>query len=226
MKVCVIIPAYNEEAAIAKVVGLVPAHAVDEVIVVDNGSTDATAAVARSAGARVVSEPLRGYGAACHAGLMASGRVDVVAYLDGDASDDPAQLPLLLAPIAQDRADFVLGSRLAGALDPDAMPGHARLGNRFVAQLMRRFYRLHITDIGSFKAIRKELLLSLGMEQMSYGWPVEMLVKSAKRGARIMEVPITYRRRIGVSKVSGTLKGSVLAACYMLWIPLLYWVKD
>ena len=226
MKVCVIIPAYNEEAAIGKVVGLVPAHSVDEVIVVDNGSTDATAEIARRAGARVVSEPLRGYGAACHAGLMACGRVDVVAFLDGDASDNPAQLPLLLAPIAQGQADFVLGSRLAGALDPNAMPGHARLGNRFVAQLMRRFYRLCITDIGSFKAIRKELLLSLGMEQMSYGWPVEMLVKSAKRSARIIEVPISYRRRIGVSKVSGTLKGSVLAAYYMLWIPLVYLVKD
>jgi glycosyltransferase involved in cell wall biosynthesis len=223
MKVFVVIPAYDEEAAIGKVVQRVPRHLVQEVIVVDNGSTDATATAAQRAGARVVTEPLRGYGAACRAGLKACGPADVVVFLDGDTSDDPAELPRLLRPIKEDRADLVIGSRLAGSsFDPEAMPHHARLGNRFTAGLLNRVYRLHLTDIGSFRAIRAKLLLSLQMEQMTYGWPVEMLVKAARHGARIVEVPVSYRRRIGVSKVSGTLRGSVLAAYYMLWLPLFY----
>ncbi|RJQ74316.1 MAG: glycosyltransferase family 2 protein [Desulfobacteraceae bacterium] len=223
MKVSVIIPAYNEEAAIGSVVRAVPRHLVQEVIVVDNGSTDATAAEAQSAGARIVREPFKGYGAACRAGLKACGTADVVVFLDGDTSDDPAELPLVLKPIEEGLADFVIGSRLAGAfLDPNSMPCHARMGNRFVALLLNRAYGLRITDIGSFRALRAQLLLSLQMEQMTYGWPVEMLVKAAQRGARIAEVPVSYRRRIGVSKVSGTIRGSVLAAYYMLWLPLFY----
>ena len=226
MKVSVIIPAYNEAEAIGKVVKSVPMHLVEEVIVVDNGSTDETAARARIAGARVVSEPRRGYGAACRAGLMAVDNVDVVAFLDGDDSDDPAELPLLLSAIENDHADFVIGTRLPISLDPEAMPFHARLGNRLIARFMSRAYGLRITDIGSFKAVRKDLLMALEMEQMSCGWPVEMLVKSAKSGARIVEVPVSYRKRIGVSKVSGTVRGSVLAAYYMLWLPLRYLFKD
>jgi len=226
MKVSVIIPAYNEEQAIAAVVRRVPADLVHEVIVVDNGSSDATAARARGAGARVVAEPRLGYGAACSAGLMASAATDVVVFLDGDTSDDAAELPRLLAPIAANQADFVIGTRLAGAVDPRAMPPHARLGNWLIAQLMNRAYRLRISDVGSFKAIRRDLLLSLGMQQRSFGWPAEMLVKAAKRGARIAEVPVSYGKRIGVSKVSGTLKGSILAAYYMLWLPLRYLLKE
>jgi len=226
MKVSIIIPAYNEEGAIGEVVSAIPPHLSDEAIVVDNGSTDGTAARAKEAGARVVRENRRGYGAACHAGLMAAGDADIVVYLDGDRSDDPAELPLLLSPIVNGQADFVLGSRLSGSLEPEAMPFHARLGNWLISRFMSSVYGLRITDIGSFRAIRKDLLLSLGMEQMTFGWPVEMLVKAARREARIVEVPVSYRKRIGVSKVSGTLKGSILAAYYMLWLPLRYALKD
>ncbi len=226
MKVSVIIPAYNEEGAIAGVVKGISAHAPDEIIVVDNGSTDATWTKAQEAGARVVREQRRGYGAACYAGLLAAGETDVVVFLDGDHSDDPAELPRLLWPIQDDRADFVLGSRLSGSLEAGAMPFHGRLGNRIVARFMNTVYGTTITDIGSFRAIRKGLLLSLGMEQMSFGWPVEMLVKAAKRGARICEVPVSYRKRIGESKVSGTLRGSALAAYYMVRIPIRYAIRD
>ncbi len=226
MKVSVIIPAYNEAEAIGKVLERVPLHLVDEVIVVDNGSTDETAAKAHAAGARIVSEPRRGYGAACHAGLMAAGNVDVVVFLDGDNSDDPAELPLLLTPIENGHADFVTGARLSIFFEPKAMPFHARLGNRLIARFMSSTYRLRITDLGSFKAIRKDLLMALEMGQMSCGWPVEMLVKAARAGARVVEVPVSYRKRIGVSKVSGTVRGTVLAAYYMLWLPIRYLFKD
>jgi glycosyltransferase involved in cell wall biosynthesis len=225
VKVCVIIPAYNEEEAIGKVVKAIPPHLADEAIVVDNGSTDATAARAREAGARVVTEHRRGYGAACHAGVMAAADANIVVFLDGDNSDNPTELSILLSPIVNGQADFVVGSRLSGSLEPEAMPPHARLGNWLIARFMSSVYDLRITDIGSFRAIRKDLLLSLGMEQMTFGWPVEMLVKAAKREARILEVPVSYRKRIGVSKVSGTIKGSVLAAYYMLWLPLRYALK-
>jgi hypothetical protein len=225
VKVCVIIPAYNEEGAIGGVVQAIPSHLADEAIVVDNGSTDDTAARARDAGARVVTEHRRGYGAACHAGLMAAGDADIVVFLDGDNSDDPAELFILLSPVVDGQADFVIGNRLSGSLEPGAMPLHARLGNWLIARFMSSVYDLRITDIGSFRAIRKDLLLSLGMEQMTFGWPVEMLVKAARREARILEVPVSYRKRIGVSKVSGTIKGSILAAYYMLWLPLRYALK-
>ncbi len=226
MKVSVIIPAFNEEDAIGTVVQRVPRHLVNEILVVDNGSSDATASRARQAGALVVEELRRGYGSACHAGLMATGDADVVVFMDGDNSDDPAELPFLLSPIVNGRADLVMGSRLSGSLEPESMPLQAQLGNWLIARFMRSVYKVQITDIGSFRAIRKDLLLSLGMEQMTFGWPIEMLVKAARHGAGIVEVPVNYRKRIGTSKVSGTLKGVILTACYMLWIPLRYAVKD
>lgn len=226
MRVSVVIPACNEQDAIAAVVKAVPASLVEEVIVVDNGSTDATAARAEKAGARVVKEFRRGYGAACHKGLMAVQKADVVVFLDGDNSDNPAELPLLLAPVESGQADLVIGARLSGAMEPAAMPPHARLGNRLVALFMRHAYNVKISDIGSFRAVRKDVLLSLGMEQMTFGWPVEMLVKAARRKARIVEVPVSYRKRIGTSKVSGTVRGTILTAYYMLWIPLRYAVRD
>lgn len=225
MRISVIIPALNEEEAIGSVVRSIKPDVIDEVIVVDNGSTDSTTVKAQEAGAMVIREPTRGYGAACRAGLMATTETDVVVFLDGDNSDDPRELPRLLSPIKSDGADFVLGSRLSGSLEAGAMPFHARLGNWFLAGLMNKVYGLNITDIGSFRAIRRDLLLSLGMEQMTFGWPTEMLVKAAKRGARIREVPVSYRKRIGVSKVSGTFKGSLLSAYYMLWVPVRYILK-
>lgn len=226
MKVSVVIPAFNEEEAIGGVIRGVPRGLVSEVIVVDNGSTDSTAAKAREAGAVVVQERSRGYGAACHAGLMATGSADTIVFLDGDRSDDPGDLPNLLTPIERGAADFVLGARVSESLQPGAMAPHARMGNWAVARLMNLVYGLTITDIASFRAINRDLLMSLGMKEMTYGWPVEMLVKAAKKGARIEEVPINYRKRIGKSKVSGTLKGSILAAYYMIWIPIRYMVKD
>ena len=226
MKVSVIIPAFNEEDAIGNVVQRVPTHLVNEILVVDNGSSDATAARAQQAGALVVREPRRGYGSACHAGMMAAGDADIVVFLDGDNSDDPAELPLLLSPIINGQADFVIGSRLSGSLEPGSMPFHARLGNWLIARFMRSVYKLRITDVGSFRAVRKDLLLSLGMEQMTFGWPVEMLVKAARRGAGIVDVPVSYRKRIGISKVSGTIRGTILTTYYMLWIPLRYAIKD
>jgi glycosyltransferase involved in cell wall biosynthesis len=226
MRVSVVIPAFNEEEAIGNVVSSIPPGVTNEVIVVDNGSTDLTATRAQEARAMVVKEPVRGYGAACRAGMMATGETDVVVFLDGDKSDDPKDLPHLLSPIENGAADFVLGSRLSGSREVGAMPSHARLGNWAIAGLMSRVYGIKITDIGSFRAIKRDLLLSLGMNQMTFGWPVEMLVKAAKRGARIMEVPVSYRKRIGKSKVSGTVRGSFLAAYYMLWIPLRYMIKD
>jgi glycosyltransferase involved in cell wall biosynthesis len=226
MKVTVVIPAYNEQDAISEVVRGLPPDLVHEVIVVDNGSTDATALRAAAAGARVVKEPRRGYGAACYTGLMAADEADVTVFLDGDNSDDPSELPRLLAPIENGKADLVIGSRLSGSLDPMAMPPHARLGNWLVARLMSGAYKVRITDIGSFRAVRREVLLSLCMEQMTFGWPVEMLVKAARRGVRIAEVPVSYRKRIGVSKVSGTVKGTILTAYYMLWIPLRYIIRN
>lgn len=226
MRISVVIPAFNEEEAIGQVVREIPGHLIHEVIVVDNGSTDSTSIRAQEAGARVVREPMKGYGAACQAGLNATGETDIVVFLDGDKSDDPKDLPRILSPIRNDAADFVLGSRISSPREIGAMPSHARLGNRVIAQLMRGVYGIEITDVGSFRAIRKNLLLSLGMKQMTFGWPVEMLVKAAKQGARIKEVTVSYRKRVGESKVSGTFRGSVLAAYYMLWIPLRYIIKD
>ena len=215
VNVVTIIPALNEEAAIAQVVTAVPRDIVSQVIVVDNGSTDRTADIARIAGATVVPQPERGYGAACHAGVMASEGADVLVFLDGDGSDVPQEIRLILGPIVQDRADLVIGSRLAGQREPGAMPPHALFGNWLASKVLRLLYRVRITDLGSFRAIRRAVLLDLGMQERTFGWPVEMIAKAARRGYRIVEVPVTHRRRVGRSKVAGTLKGSVLAAYHI-----------
>ena len=215
MKVVAIIPALNEEQAIAQVVTAVPRDVVSQVIVVDNGSTDRTAEVARTAGAIVVHQPDRGYGAACHAGVLASEGADVLVFLDGDRSDVPQEIRLILGPIVQGRADLVIGSRLAGQREPGAMPPHALFGNWLASKVLRALYRVRITDLGSFRAIRRTALLDLGMQERTFGWPVEMIAKASRRGYRIVEVPVSYRRRIGRSKVAGTLKGSLLAAYYI-----------
>ncbi len=226
MKTVVVIPALNEEPAIADVVGAVPQDLVDEIIVADNGSTDGTAKQAAAAGARVVQATRRGYGAACLAGARASQDADIIVFLDGDRSDDPAELSTVLQPVADDRADLVIGSRLEGRLEKGAMPLHGRVGNRLMVLLLNLLYGVAITDIGSFRAIRTRALFALEMEQMTYGWPVEMVVKAARRGLRIQSVPIRYRRRIGKSKVTGTLKGTLLASYYMFMVTMKYlWKK-
>jgi glycosyltransferase involved in cell wall biosynthesis len=222
MKISVVIPAYNEEKAIGQVVRGVPDNSVHEIIVVDNGSTDDTADQAALAGARVVHETRSGYGSACLAGAKAAGDADIIVFLDGDRSDNPAQLKEIADPVINDQADLVIGSRIKGILDPGAMPWHGRMGNRLIVSLLRMLYGLKITDIGSFRAIKAQSLFDLNMEQMTYGWPVEMVVKSARRGLRIQSVPIHYRKRIGKSKVTGTLKGTVLATYYMFFVPLKY----
>ena len=224
MKISVVIPTLNEEEAIGEVVGAVPADRVHEIIVVDNGSTDNTRKNATIAGARVVLESRRGYGAACLAGAKAAA-ADIIVFLDGDRSDDPAQLEIIAGPVIADRADLVIGSRLKGVLAKDAMPLHGRLGNRFMVSLLRLLYGVEITDIGSFRAIKAQTLFDLNMEQMTYGWPVEMVVKAARKGLRLQSVPIHYRKRIGRSKVTGTLKGTILATYYMFLVPLKYLLK-
>ena len=226
MKISVVIPAFNEEQAIGEVVRSVPSKRIHEVIVVDNASTDGTAKQASLAGARVIFEPRPGYGSACLAGVKAAADADIIVFLDGDRSDDPSQLEALVGPVEQDRADLVIGSRIKGILEKGAMPLHGRLGNRFVVLLLRLLYGANISDIGSFRAIKSQTLFGLQMEQMTYGWPVEMVVKAACRGLRIHSVPIHYRRRIGKSKVTGTIRGTILATYYMFFVPLKYLFKN
>jgi len=220
--VVAIIPARNEEGAIGKVVGALPRDLVRRVIVVDNGSTDRTADVARAAGATVVPLAQPGYGRACATGVAAAGDAEIILFLDGDYSDFPEEAPLLLAPILANEADLVIGSRLRGRREPGALPPHQLFGNWLVSGLMRLLYGVQVTDLGPFRAIRAELLASLAMEQMTYGWPSEMMVKSARRGARIAEVPVSYRKRIGRSKISGTVRGTILATYYIFGVTLRY----
>jgi len=222
VKISVVIPTLNEARAIGEVVSAVPQGRVQDIIVVDNGSTDDTAKQATLAGARVIHEPRRGYGSACLAGAKAARNSDIIVFLDGDRSDDPRQLDAIVMPVLQDQADLVIGSRIGGVLEKGAMPLHGQLGNRLIVFLLRLLYGVYITDIGSFRAIKTDDLFDLNMEQMTYGWPSEMVVKAARRGLRIQSVPINYRRRIGVSKVTGSLKGTIMATYYMFLVPLKY----
>lgn len=218
MYTAVIIPALNEAECLPRLIAAIPHLPGDQidVIVVDNGSTDATASVARDAGAQVASEPRRGYGFACSAGVAATGAVDTFVFLDGDYSSDPAEMPALLEPLRADRADLVLGSRLRGGRQAAMLP-HQRFGNWLTAVIMRRLYGLRITDLSPYRAIRADVLAALNMREMTYGYPTEMIVKAARSRARIVEVPVSHHPRLaGRSKVSGTLRGSVLAAYFIL----------
>jgi glycosyltransferase involved in cell wall biosynthesis len=222
MDVSLIIPALNEAGCIGPLLAELPAGLVQEVLVVDNGSTDDTAGAARRAGARVVSEPRRGYGFACAAGVAAA-RGDVLAFMDADASFIPGELGPLLAPILHGSADLALGTRLRGGAALGAMPPHQRFGNWLVARLITLLYRVHLTDLGPFRAVRRDLLLALDMHERTYGWPVEMIVKAARRGARIVELPVSYRPRLaGRSKVGGTVRGTILATYRILRTTLRY----
>ena len=219
MAVAVVIPALNEADNVAAVIAGLHAEAVDMVIVVDNGSTDDTAAVAAANDAIVVSEPRRGYGQACAAGSAEALRrgADVVVYIDGDQSSLPNELSQLLDPIVNGDADLVLGSRVLGTIEQGAMAPHQRFGNWLTAAIMRRLYDLTVTDLGPYRAIDANLLGALQMTEMTFGWPTEMTVKSARRGARVVEVPVTWAvRASGESKVSGTVKGSLLAGWFLL----------
>jgi glycosyltransferase involved in cell wall biosynthesis len=223
MRISVIIPALDEAGSIGELVQATLAQGVGEVIVVDNGSSDGTAGAAERAGARVVSEPRRGYGYACAAGVASIRDGDVVVFLDGDYSFMPDEMPRLLAPIREGRADLVLGSRSLGHIAPGSMPLPQRFGNWLGAFLLRLLCGAHTTDLGPYRAITRELLSVLDMRERTYGWPIEMIAKAARRHARIVEVPVSYRsRRAGKSKVSGTLRGTLLAGYHILTVVFRY----
>ncbi len=215
LRVGVVIPALNEERSIALVIADIPSW-VDQIVVADNGSTDDTAGVAETAGALVVCEPERGYGAACQTGIKHLRDVDIVVFMDGDYSDFPSEMHLLVAPIVNRAADLVIGSRVLGKAEPGALAPQQKFGNWLACWLIRRLYKVTYTDLGPFRAIRAASLSQLEMRDRNYGWTVEMQIKAARSGLSIAEVPVNYRRRIGVSKVSGTLKGSVLAGVIIL----------
>jgi len=219
VRVAVIIPAHNEAASLPRVLGAIPRGLVEEIVVVDNASTDRTAESARAGGATLLHEPRRGYGAACLRGLdhLRTRRPEVVVFLDADCSDRPEEMPLLLEPIARGEADLVIGSRLRGTRERGALLPQARLGNRVATILLRLLYGGRFTDLGPFRAIRFESLLRLGMVDRDFGWTVEMQVKALLAGLRVREVPVSYRRRVGRSKITGTLSGSVKAGVKILW---------
>ena len=216
VRVSVIIPTHNEAQAIGQVLGDLPSDLTTEVIVVDSNSSDGTPEIAAKMGARVVNEPRRGYGRACLTGLANTSNPDIVVFLDGDYSDRPSELSILLAPIIEGRADITLGSRMGGNRNTGAQPWHAVFGNRLAASLIQLLYGLKITDLGPFRAGRANVLRTLALEEPTYGWAVEMILKGAVAGFRIVEVPVSYYPRIGKSKISGTLKGTVGAAWFIL----------
>ena len=223
LSVSVIIPALDEEDAIVRVLGDLPKPGrevegvVYDIVVVDNGSIDRTRSRAAEMGARVVHEPRRGYGQACRAGLAALDGPDIVLFLDGDYSDYPEEAEMLLAPIRQQAADLVIGSRVLGERESGALLPQARAGNALATTLIRLLYRVRYTDLGPFRAIRYTTLQQLQMADTDFGWTVEMQVKAARQGLRIAEVPVRYRKRIGKSKISGTLMGTVRAGHKILW---------
>ena len=225
MRVSVIIPTHNEAEAIGRVLADLPLEFVTEVIVADSNSSDGTPQIAAGLGARVIQEPRRGYGRACLAGLAAANSPDVVVFLDGDYSDRPAELPLLLAPIIEGRADITLGSRLHGGNSAEALPWHQVFGNRLAANLIRLLYGVQITDLGPFRAARADVIRALKLEQMTYGWAVEMILKGVLAGYRIVEVPVSYYPRIGKSKISGTVKGTLGASWFILSLIVRYYFR-
>ena len=217
-----IIPAFNEEASIAKVIAEVPKDWVRHIVVANNGSTDHTKTVAMQAGAIVVDQDLPGYGNACLKAIeyidQHPPHPDIVAFVDGDYSDYPEQLPDLIKPIEEENVQLVIGSRALGQMQKGAMQSHQIFGNWLATSLIKLFYNYRFTDLGPFRAIRYETLKLIDMQDRNYGWTVEMQVKAAKHKLVCKEVPVRYRLRIGKSKVSGTIKGSVLAGVKILWI--------
>jgi glycosyltransferase involved in cell wall biosynthesis len=223
VRVSVIIPTHNEAESIGRVLADLPADLVAEVLVVDSNSTDGTPEIAAKMGARVLHEPRRGYGRACLTGLAATNSPDVVVFLDGDYSDRPDELPLLLNPIIDGRADITLGSRLGKQSTHGAMAWHAAFGNRLAAALIRFLYGVKISDLGPFRAGRADVLRRLDLQEYTYGWAVEMILKGTLRGFRIVEVPVSYYPRIGRSKISGTLSGTIGAAWFIFSLIVRYY---
>lgn len=216
----VIIPAYNEQDSIIQVVAEIDKNLVREIVVVDNNSTDLTAEHAKSAGAIVLLEKMQGYGAACLKGMQyLAAKADppeIVVFIDGDLSDFPGEMSKVIAPILSNNMDLVIGSRALGNREKGAMMPQQVFGNWLATRLMRLFYGIRFTDLGPFRAIRWNKLLQLNMRDKNYGWTVEMQLKAAKNKLACMEVPVNYRKRIGISKVSGTVKGTVMAGYKIL----------
>ena len=214
------IPALDEESALPHVLREIPRPPVRRIVVADNGSTDRTAAVASEHGAEVVFESERGYGAACLRALvhLAQDPPDIVVFLDGDYSDHPTELPVVVEPIVRNQAELVIGSRATGVAERGALSPQQRLGNAIACRVLRLFYGVEYSDLGPFRAIRWETLQALEMQDRNYGWTVEMQIKAAQQGVRHLEVPVSYRPRIGASKVSGTVRGSLSAGAKILWL--------
>ncbi len=225
-KVFVVIPAFNEERSISSVIREIPVPPVTETVVVNNGSTDQTRSVAMSAGASVLDEPRQGYGQACLTGIAyvmeKAAPDDIIVFLDGDYSDYPEELVGIIAPIRENRADMVIGSRALGNREPGSMTPQQVFGNKLATWLLRKLYGAEFTDLGPFRAIRVEALNRLGMKDRNYGWTVEMQLKAVKNKLSYMEVPVNYRKRIGFSKVSGTVKGTVMAGYKIIWTLIKY----
>jgi len=211
----VVIPAQNESQAIGKVISEIPAW-VSEVIIADNGSTDDTAEVAKAHGATVISVPIPGYGRACLGGIAAAGDYDILVFLDGDASDYPDDMSLLVQPIRDGVADMVIGSRPLGELEKGSLTPQQRFGNALACWLIKLIWKHKYTDLGPFRAITREGLEKLNMQAPTFGWTVEMQIRALKQGLRCQDVPVRYRKRIGKSKISGTLKGVIMAGVYIL----------
>lgn len=216
-KISVIIPAFNEESSIGLVLNDLPRDTLHEIIVVDNGSTDATAKVARESGARVVEEKQKGYGSACLRGIAELDHPDIVVFLDGDYSDYPEEITDLIQPILKGEQDFVLGSRMILPESRLALLPQARYGNRLAVFLMRIFFSHRYTDLGPFRAIRYDSLVKIGMQDRDFGWTVEMQIKAVKKELRTMEIPVRYRQRVGVSKITGTLSGTLKAGTKIIY---------
>jgi glycosyltransferase involved in cell wall biosynthesis len=214
-KILVIIPAINEENSIGKVVSEIPKDLVSEIVVCNNGSSDKTEEVAKAAGATVLNEDRKGYGWACLKGMEYAAQLevkpDIIVFIDGDYSDYPEEMRLVVQPILEDRADFVIGSRALGKREKGSMTFPQVFGNWLATRLMRLFHRVRYSDLGPFRAIKYDALMSLGMKDKTYGWTIEMQIKAAKKKLRHTEIAVNYKKRIGVSKVSGTVKGTILA---------------
>jgi glycosyltransferase involved in cell wall biosynthesis len=224
-RVSVIIPTHNEAQSIGRVLADLPTDIVTEILVVDSNSTDGTPEIASKMGARVIREPRRGYGRACLTGLAEANNPDIVVFLDGDYSDRPAELKLLLAPILEGRADITLGSRLGKQSIRGAMPRHAAFGNHLAAFLIRLLYGVKMSDLGPFRAGLADVLRRLELGETTYGWAVEMILKGTLAGFRVVEVPVSYYPRIGKSKISGTLRGTVGAAWFILSLIVRYYFR-
>jgi glycosyltransferase involved in cell wall biosynthesis len=227
LNIIVIIPAYNEEDAIGRVISEIPKEWVREIVVVDNRSTDQTALRATEAGATVVYEPLPAYGRACLCGISYVKSLpippDIVVFVDGDHSDYPEQLPELVKPILEQGYDMVIGSRALGQRERGSMTPQQVFGNWLATFLLRLLYGVHYTDLGPFRSIKWDKLLALDMQDTTYGWTVEMQLKAAKQGMKTTEVPVHYRKRIGFSKISGTVKGVILAGYKIITTIFKYW---